>query len=130
MYTYSESGYPKVTTTGKVVLDGDGLRLMNGTESSNATREVNLSNKGLVWRDGEMAFEANAVLFTLTVYQVMSTSSTIALPYAKMAYNVITSYPGIVSRIDSSPFDYVNIYTKHYDYTTYDIDESTSTNIL
>jgi hypothetical protein len=69
MYTYSEpSGFPKVTTTGKVVLDGNGLRLMNGTGSDDATREVNLSNKGLVWRDGEMAFEANAVLFTLTVY--------------------------------------------------------------
>ena len=131
MYTYSEpSGFPKVTTTGKVVLDGNGLRLLNGTGSDDATREVNLSNKGLVWRDGEMAFEANAVLFTLTVYQVMSTKTTIALPYAKMAYNVITSYPGIVSSIDSSPFDRVNIYTKHYDFTTQDIDESTFTNTL
>jgi len=74
MYTYNEpSVSPIVTTTGKVVLDGNGLRLMNGTESSDATREVNLSNRGLVWRDDQMAFEASSILFNLTVYSIAST---------------------------------------------------------
>lgn len=113
MYTYSESGYPEVTTTGKVVLDGNGLRLMNGTESSNATREVNLSNKGLVWRDEKMAFEASSILFNLTVYSIASTQNHLTLPYAKMSYNSVIDYPGIITSLSSSPFDRVNIYCRN-----------------
>lgn len=114
MYTYSEpSVFPKVTTTGKVVLDGNGLRLMNGDESDNSTREVYLSNKGLVWRDDKTPFEASSILFNLTVYSIASTQNNLTLPYAKMSYNSVISYPGIIANLSTSPFDRVNIYCRN-----------------